>query len=264
MSLAGLRLSRRPKKRLWLGVVVVSACLHGASLAYVASRAQQVNEDDALGAAVLEIGINLVSPRQEQEDLPPGEEAEASVASTASVQQTAKIDDVEAPKEKPTDPQDAERLVSPDVKQPEKVETPRVEESKADASPEAMASEATAPPKLEAAREAPRASAPAIGSGASAQLVRTTWQKQLVAHLNRFKRYPAVAPHAMQIIIAFTLDRLGHVVSATVERGSGDPAFDHAALAMVTMANPVPPPPPLVADEGLKFSIPVHFGAAKR
>jgi TonB family protein len=55
------------------------------------------------------------------------------------------------------------------------------------------------------------------------------------------------------------LDRLGHVVSATVVKGSGDPVFDKAALAMVHRSDPVPPPPPLVADEGLSFTLPVVF-----
>jgi len=35
--------------------------------------------------------------------------------------------------------------------------------------------------------------------------------------------------------------------------------FDQAALAMVRRSDPVPPPPPLVADEGLSFTLPVIF-----
>jgi TonB family protein len=42
-------------------------------------------------------------------------------------------------------------------------------------------------------------------------------------------------------------------------KGSGDPVFDKAALAMVHRSDPVPPPPPLVADEGLSFTLPVVF-----
>ncbi len=36
-------------------------------------------------------------------------------------------------------------------------------------------------------------------------------------------------------------------------------AFDEAARAMMQRADPVPPPPPLVADEGLTFTLPVDF-----
>jgi periplasmic protein TonB len=55
------------------------------------------------------------------------------------------------------------------------------------------------------------------------------------------------------------LDRMGHVLSTSIVKGSGDPAFDEAALSMVKRSDPVPPPPPLVADEGLSFTLPVVF-----
>jgi TonB family protein len=52
---------------------------------------------------------------------------------------------------------------------------------------------------------------------------------------------------------------MGHVLSTTIVKGSGDAAFDQAALAMVKKSDPVPPPPPAVADEGLSFTLPVIF-----
>ena len=90
--------------------------------------------------------------------------------------------------------------------------------------------------------------------------MRVTWQKELVAHLDRHKRYPAErSQKSAEIMVSFALDRLGHVLSASIVKGSGDPAFDQAALAMVRRSDPVPPPPPLVADEGLNFTLPVIF-----
>jgi len=55
------------------------------------------------------------------------------------------------------------------------------------------------------------------------------------------------------------LDRMGHVLSASIVKGSGDAAFDEAALSMIHRSDPVPQPPPLVADEGLNFTLPVIF-----
>jgi protein TonB len=49
------------------------------------------------------------------------------------------------------------------------------------------------------------------------------------------------------------------VLSTSIVKGSGDAAFDEAALAMVRRSDPVPQPPPLVADEGLTFTLPVIF-----
>jgi TonB family protein len=53
------------------------------------------------------------------------------------------------------------------------------------------------------------------------------------------------------------LDRAGRVVSASIAQSSGDASFDNAALAMMRRADPVPPPPALIADDGLSFSLPV-------
>jgi TonB family protein len=49
------------------------------------------------------------------------------------------------------------------------------------------------------------------------------------------------------------------VLSSSIVRGSGDPSFDQAALDMLKRSDPVPSPPPLVADEGLSFTLPVIF-----
>ena len=79
-----------------------------------------------------------------------------------------------------------------------------------------------------------------LGSGESAQRVRATWQKELVAHLDKHKRYPShrLARRPPEITVAFQLDRLGHVLSTRDRQGSGDLAFDEAALAMVRTLRP--------------------------
>jgi TonB family protein len=90
--------------------------------------------------------------------------------------------------------------------------------------------------------------------------MRATWQKELIAHLDKHKRYPSErSQKSAEILVSFALDRMGHVLSASIVKGSGDAAFDEAALAMVRKSDPVPMPPPLVADEGLNFTLPVIF-----
>jgi TonB family protein len=125
---------------------------------------------------------------------------------------------------------------------------------------ESVAAEATAMPSTEAIPEGARSVAPAQGTGASAQRLRATWQKELSAHLDRHKRYPAErSQKSAEIVVSFALDRMGHVLSASIVKGSGDAAFDEAALSMVRRSDPVPQPPPAVADEGLNFTLPVIF-----
>jgi TonB family protein len=217
------------------------------------------DESDDLGAPAFEVGIELLAPRTAASDLPPGPEADASSASTAQIEQKQKVEETELPKEKPTEADDPDRVVAESAAKAPSQEEPQVAALETNASAESAASEATAPAPIPGAREAPIAAAPTPGTGASAQRVRMTWLKQLMAHLERFKRYPGGAPRAAKIELTFTLDRSGHVVSASVRRGSGDPAFDEAALAMLHRADPVPRPPALVADDGLSFTLPLVY-----
>ena len=109
-------------------------------------------------------------------------------------------------------------------------------------------------PTVEAAQESPKSVAPAIGTGESARRIRTTWQKELIAHLDKHKRYPTGSSRkTVEILVNFVLDRVGHVVSTTVVKGSGDPAFDEAALAMVRRSDPVPAPPTACCRRGPEF-----------
>ena len=48
------------------------------------------------------------------------------------------------------------------------------------------------------------------GTGESAVRERVTWEKELAAHFNKFKRYPAErSVQAAEVIVSFALDRPG-------------------------------------------------------
>jgi TonB family protein len=150
--------------------------------------------------------------------------------------------------------------VTPNDSNKPKEEEAKIAAVQTQASTESIAAEATATPSTEAIPEGPRSVAPAQGTGESVRRMRATWQKELVAYLDKHKRYPAErSQKSAEIVVSFALDRMGHVLSAGIVKGSGDAAFDQAALAMVRKSDPVPPPPPLVADEGLSFTLPVIF-----
>jgi TonB family protein len=252
-----------PKKRprsIWVAGALGAIGIHLGCVALAAARFTPTDLDDDLGAPVIEVGVELESPHRDPTDLPPGPETEASAASAAVTEQVQKVEKSALPKAEPTETDDPDRQVAreealkPEEKKPEVTKTPTK------ASNESVAAEAMAPSAMEAARESLQARAPAQGSGASARNVRTTWQKQLVTHLDRNKRYPAdSARQNVEIVLNFTLDRLGNVLSATIKKSSGDPSFDAAALEMMRRANPVPKPPPLIADESLNFTLPVVF-----
>ena len=247
----------------WIGAGALVLGLHASGLVYAISYVPTEEADD-LGANALEVGLEMTAPRREPTDLPPGPEADDAAASPAVVQQQAVEDPTERPRAVPTETEDPDRIVSPDATRKPQEDEPKVRAVETSPSQESVASEAAAAPSSETMKEAPVSAAPVLGTGESARRIKTTWQRQLLAHLDRHKRYPGGASRPTgQVMVAFVLDRLGHVVSASVVKGSGDAALDGAALAMMKRSDPVPQPPPLVADEGLTFSIPVVFRAKK-
>jgi periplasmic protein TonB len=251
---------QKPSRRLWILAAVGALALHigGAALAIAHLRSDDV--DDFLGAPAIEIGLEMMSPHLEPTDLPPGPDADASTASPALAEQKAEVKETELPKDVPTETEDADRTVTPDDQKKPKEDDAKLAAVQTSASTESVAAEATATPSSEAIQQGPRSVAPAQGTGESAQRMRATWQKELIAHLDKHKRYPASrSQKSAEIVIGFALDRTGHVLSTSIVKGSGDAAFDEAALAMVRRSDPVPQPPALVADEGLSFTLPVIF-----
>jgi protein TonB len=251
---------QKPSRRLWILAAVGALALHigGAALAIAHLRSDDV--DDSLGAPAIEIGLEMMSPHLEPTDLPPGPDADASVASPALAEQKAEVKETELPKEVPTETEDPDRAVTPDDQKKPKEDDAKLAAVQTSASMESVAAEATATPSSEAIQQGPRSVAPTQGTGESAQRTRATWQKELIAHLDKHKRYPASrSQKSAEIVIGFALDRMGHVLSTSIVKGSGDAAFDEAALAMVRKSDPVPQPPPVVADEGLSFTLPVIF-----
>jgi protein TonB len=245
----------------WIGAAGAVA-LHAGTVALAFSNASATEEDADDGAPAIEVSMAFEAPKVEPTDLPPGPEAEASTAATAAVEQTVKAEDTPLPVEQPTEADDPDRVVSRETVHRPEEKVPEISRAETHASSEAVASEATAPPAIDRAAEAPTAAAPVQGTGQSDRRVVTTWQKKLVTHLDRNKRYPAgAAQRNVEVLVAFSLDRMGHVIETHIARGSGDSEFDNAALAMMKRADPVPAPPPLIADDGLTFTVPVVFRA---
>ncbi|MGB6559247.1 MAG: TonB family protein [Pseudolabrys sp.] len=247
------------RRNIWIFAAVFVCCAHLGFAAFAIARMNEPDDDD-LGAPGIEIAFELASTQTASSELPPGPESEASAASPPVVEQKTAEKEVDLPKETPVESETPDRLVTiektdkPDEKEPE----PKSKMMKA--SEESAAQEATAAPTLQNVQEAAKSTTLDQGTGQSRQRARVTWQKELLAHLDKFKRYPADrSQRSAEILITMTLDRMGRVLSASVTKGSGDEAFDHAAVAMVERASPVPPPPPLIADEGLDFSLPVIF-----
>ncbi len=114
---------------------------------------------------------------------------------------------------------------------------------------------------------APVAAAPEQGpfkpSDAKAVQAWQKWQKQIVALLERNKRYPPTAQSRRQQGVAqvfFSLDRQGRVVESRVVRSSGAAVLDEEAVALVRRAQPFPAwPAREFTGERVDLTVPIRF-----
>lgn len=115
-----------------------------------------------------------------------------------------------------------------------------------------------APPVVQTT--APRTiAAPALDRLSDA--ARPDWEGVLLAHLERFRRYPPRARAAQQqgiVYVRFRMNRAGSVLEAQVVRGSGSVSLDQAALDTLRRAQPLPAIPPDKPDQ-LELTMPVEF-----
>lgn len=152
------------------------------------------------------------------------------------------------------------------VPKAEKVKTHK-SKSKAPASPikplpvqSPVASTVSAPPAAEGSIAAGAKETSVKPSHSSHNI--STWQGDILARLESFKRYPAQAlsEHQEGIpLLYFVLDRQGHLVHAHIQRSTGYTLLDEEALAMVHRAEPFPAPPGNVEGNTISLSVPLDF-----
>ncbi len=271
----------------WATAALAVASVHGG-MAWVALnwRPTEAAAGAPEPAIMIELAAVSVAPEAPQEELPvaperveqeqppepvketpsepPPPEPEPEPEPTPVEQPEIKLPDL------PSIPQlDAVLLPPPpDLKPPEKKPPPKkVVEKKEKPKPKVV--RRPVEPDRPKAREAaapeastPRASAPsaaAQGTASQPSVSNASWRGMLIAHLNRYKRFPGGAnPGTVQV--AFSIDRGGRVLSSRVVGSSGNAALDEEAAAMIRRASPVPAPPAGVGGGGtISLSVPVRF-----
>jgi periplasmic protein TonB len=255
---------QRPPWRLWTIAAVAAVSLHVAGAALALTHLNSDDGPDGLAANAVEIGVELTSPAAEDTELPPGPDADASVASPALAEQKAEVKPTDLPKDTPTETDNPDRVVTDNEQKKPTDDDPKVETIQTAASQESVAQEATARQRLADARGAETAAAPNIGIGKDSQRLAATWAKQISAYFELHKRYPKVdKTKAAKVRVSLVLNRLGHVVSLAVAASSGDPLFDEAALDMIRRSDPVPRPPAALTDDTFSYSLDVDFKEKK-
>lgn len=125
----------------------------------------------------------------------------------------------------------------------------------AQASPPQQASEAPTASAVPVPAPAPAATQPPSSAAPG-------WRNELAGRLQRAKHYPDVARAREEqgtATVRFTIDRSGHVLSASLVRGSGSQSLDEEAVALVRRADPLPPVPAELAGSTLTLTVPVVF-----
>ncbi len=91
------------------------------------------------------------------------------------------------------------------------------------------------------------------------------WQLSVTRHFFPFVTHPDLhlaecgARREGFVIVEFTIDRAGRVLSAHVAKTSGMRAIDRTAADIVKRASPVPAPPLFVQGTAFKLRLPVTF-----
>ena len=146
----------------------------------------------------------------------------------------------------------------PDEEKPEELEEVQPENL---AMEQAASSMAMSPQQIEA-DQAPVVKAKTLGEGKKNSKAILTYQRQLIVHQKKFRRYPSKARRRGQqgtAKVEFSIDRSGKVIGKKLIGSSGYPILDEAALAAVDRASPYPAPPVEVSGEVLHYAIPIQF-----
>jgi len=235
--------SRWPEAARWGACFALAVAFHAAGAAALFAR---WSEDSNLVAGTAVVMVDLapvaVSPNITT-DVAPGplqQEAEPEPQPEKPIEKV----------ELPPDPQ-AEPVVA--VTPPPKLEPPKEKKPK-----QKHASLASAPTRADQQVDRPAAPMPGLSSRNSDAL--PNWKTQLVAKLERSKRYPSEARGDQGIAqLAFSVDRQGGVHNARIVRSSGSSVLDHETLALVQRAQPLPPPPPEVQGAQIPISVPIRY-----
>ncbi len=272
----------------WGGAAICVAALHGGTAWAVLNWPKPPVEVGQPPAAVMiELAPLPVAPETTPQNLavgPTQEQQDESTPNEAKEKPVEKTEPTPEPRHEPakadreaqaveqTKPVDtprldpvpnAEAVLPPPPKPPEpkkeeeKLEPPKekvVKETKPQERPKATKKTAMAPKAMPLPRAKTNA-APASGTSSSMSIA--TWRGMVIAHLERFKRYPGGGGGTSSV--AFTIDRSGRVLSARLIRSSGSTSLDQEAAALPRRASPVPPPPSNVPGGTVLLTVPVRI-----
>jgi periplasmic protein TonB len=258
---------RQPERLRWMACLTLALAFHAAAAAALLLYWHPA-EDEVAGAPLIlvELAPVPVAPTITPSQAPPGPPQAQTAASPPPEPPVAKPD--VKPEPKPQQPVETTETVTmpqaPQAEQPVAMLPPPkpAEPPQEKKRPPSQAHEASTPST--AAHRASRAAAPAPGAAARNPNALPNWKSQLMARLERYKRYPAQAQargeHGVAQL-AFSVDRSGGVHNARIVRSSGSTTLDRATLALIARAQPLPPPPPDIRGSRVAIVVPILYSS---
>jgi protein TonB len=234
---------RWPDGLRWGVCFALALCFHAAGAAALMARWSESSDLVANAPVItIELAPVPVAPETTPNELPPGphqSEAQPEPQPQKSIEKIGV----------PAVPQAELEMVAP----PKLVEKPK------DKKPtQKHASLASAPSTAE--NRAEHAAAPMPGANAPNSNALPNWKSQLVARLERYKRYPAEARGDHGVArLAFSVDRSGGVHNARIVGSSGSSLLDRETLSLVERAQPLPPPPADITGAQIAIVVPIRY-----
>jgi periplasmic protein TonB len=216
----------------WAIAAAVVLGIHAGVLMYLMA----VHEPDIVGGDMDVVTVELApidsTPDAVQQDVVPAPETMVESASLPVLPKPQEQPQEQVQLERPPDEAPAE-IPLPVEKPPEKAQN--------------------SPPPAPVTAQRVKGGAPKVDP---------SWQTSLMRQLQRFKRYPAAAQSRREegvVLLSFSLDRSGHVLSHSIARSSGHPDLDNEVMAMVMRAEPLPPFPESMLQTRIDLTVPIRF-----
>jgi protein TonB len=259
--------SRRVFIARWLGAAILIVAAHIGCTALAVMRWHEHEVADAAGGAMLVDMVPVPPVPVDSPDVAHGPNVEEAMLAPLPTLESKDVPIAEEqPKLEPA-PLAPEPEVALPIETPPEPDKPKQEDVKEAVKEKVETQESAAPltmapPKVEPTEEPARV-APAAGqSSERVKRLEASWQKALVSHLNRFKRYPGAARargSQGSVLVEFTIDRSGNVVASRVLRHSGSSFLDEEAISVLQRASPLPSPPAEITGELFPLTLPIQF-----
>ena len=251
--------------------IALAAGLHigGVSAMFIGFQTAPYLPDEAAGAVMIELAEIPVRQNAEAEETPSDQETEekAAVNDISEKLSAKRDDDLPVEQSAPVKPPDLDLQFAQEKTRKEQEKPPEDEQvteaMKPQAPQQASTQAALSTDQSDTGEAEDESRARQLGSTAETEKrALEAWQKSLMAHLAKYRRYPQAAREKRQegeTLVRFALDRKGTVVESKVIRSGGTAVLDEEAIAMLRRGGDMPAPPSHIRGSMIELTFPVRF-----